>query len=416
MRKDLTYSNYLNVKHIFAFSSLNYLQSGISFIASIILARSLGADVYGHFAYGLVFANTLMVLMQFGTDKTLVRDLVQMEKPERTLTGTAILWFFLSIIGIIGIAIWSFFISDISTIAAWVLMLCTLSGAAQGLTVQAWFDVNEKMSLHAVFSVIGRSVFLIGIVIVLFFLRNEYAILWAAFLLLLSRLITLFLEWNFVLSSVRLIFKEAVPILKKIVSTNSWVWLAAIGNLLMTQGNQLILKDQAGIKQLAYYSVAFQIIMLVRMLQSQIVRLVAPSIANITNDKFEGDIIPKFLRFCGISFLASSVILLPLYFLTPFIVNNFLGEEFIPAIPVMNVLYVWVSIYGIALINNQFLIGLRKEKTFLKITVIFGLLSLILAYFLIKEFHAVGGALSLLIAHLSSIIFQFLIVIKTIKK
>lgn len=416
MNKELSFSRYLNVKHIFTFSGLNYLQAGISFIASIYLARSLGADVYGHFALGLVFANTLLVLMQFGTDKTLVRDLVQLENPERTLSGTAILWFFLSIIGILGIGIWTFFVSDLSRVAAWVLMLCTLSGAAQGLTVEAWFDFKGKMSLHAVFAVIGRLIFLIGIAIILFFIQNQYAILWAAFLLLLSRIITLFLEWRFVLSSANLVLKEAVPRLKNIVRTNSWVWFAAIGNLLMTQANQIILKDLAGLKQLAYYSVAFQIIMLVRMLQRQIVRLVAPSIAQITNPNFKGDIMDKFFRFCGMSFLASTAILLPLYFLTPFIVRRLLGEEFSPAIPVMNVLYVWVSIYGIALINNQFLIGFRKEKFFLKITLIFGVLSLILAYFFIKQFESLGGALSLLIAHSCSIIFQFVVVIKEIKK
>ena len=81
----MEYSQYLSVKHILTFSGLNYLQSLLSFITSILLAKELGSYEYGYFAYGLIFTNTISVIIQFGLDKTLVRDLVQQDDAAQIL-------------------------------------------------------------------------------------------------------------------------------------------------------------------------------------------------------------------------------------------------------------------------------------------------------------------------------------------
>ena len=62
----MEFSKYLSPKYILTFSIANYLQSGISFLVTLLLARELGKEDFGYFSYGMVFANTLFIIMQFG--------------------------------------------------------------------------------------------------------------------------------------------------------------------------------------------------------------------------------------------------------------------------------------------------------------------------------------------------------------
>lgn len=411
----MEFKNYFKVKHILAFSSLNYLQAGISFLISILLARYLGTEGYGTYAYGLIFANTLMTVMQFGTDRTLVRDLVQLKSPDLILSAATLIWFLVGLIGLIGITIWCVF-SDLNVLTAIVVVLCAISGFGQGLTVSGWFDFKGKMSLQSLYGVVGRLTFLIAIIIIMIFPSSYYTVIYIAAILLVSRMLSLMLEWRFVGRTANLAFKESFSFIKLILKNNIWVWWAAIGNLLMTQVNQFILTNKVGPSELAYYGIAFQSIMLIQILQQQINRLTAPSIADVTaSETLDSDrVLRKLKKYCLTSFLSSALILFPLYLITPLIISTFLGDSYLPAIPVMNTLYIWSAFYGMALINNQFLIGLHKQRAYFQTTFIFGVISIFLAFILIDLYQAKGAALSLLIAHSASIIFQFVIVFRAI--
>lgn len=406
------------VKKFFGFSFLNYLQAGVSFLVSIFLAKYLGTEGYGQYAFGLIFANTLMTLMQFGTERTLVRDLVQLKNPDAVLSAASLIWLVIGILGLICVAVWAFFISNIHFNEKIVVVLCTGGGVAQGLTVSGWFDFKDRMSLQSFYGVLGRFFFLLGAFVTVFLIADDYVVVWAALFLLLSRILSLALEWQFVAKTAVMKIEFALPYLRQIINSNIWVWWASIGNLLMTQTNQFILKNKVGPSELAYYSLAFQSVMLIQILQKQITRIIGPSVANVTSADVmnSSEILKKWMHYSAFSFLVSLLLLAPLYFLTPLIVMRFLGVEYLPAVPVMNTLYVWTAIFGAALINNQFLIGLRMQRSYFKITLLFGFISVILAFPLISKYQAQGAALSLLISHFCSIFFQIYIVIRSIRK
>ncbi len=185
----------------------------------------------------------------------------------------------------------------------------------------------------------------------------------------------------------------------------------------MTQANQIILQHKFGSKELANYGLSIQIITIIRLLQTQLLRLTAPSIADVTNAEWKApSVIKKLLRYSALTFGLSVCIVLPMWILTPFLIEKFMGKDYITAIPVLNVLYVWAVLYGIAIINNQFLIGLHLQRFFFISTSIFGLISLLLSELFVDRYRSMGAALSLLISHLCSVIFQFFIVLQKIKQ
>jgi len=416
--QNVSFSKYLKPKYIFTFSSLNYLQAGFSFLVSIFLARQLNKEDFGYFSYGMIFANTLYVIMQFGTDKTLVRDLVQLEKPNLIISSAAWLWLILGLCIVTSIYIWVIFFAGLNFKASLLVICCSALGFVRGMSPMPWFDFKGKANYHSIIILIDRCLFIGGTLAIIFFYKNERAVINVAIVQLISRTVALLIEWKFVANTTKLIIKPVYTFLKKIIKDNIWVWLAALGNLLMTQANQLILNKKFGPKELAVYGLSFQTIMLIRLLQTQILRLLTPTIAEVTNNvkKNPAEVKRKIFRYCLLMLALSSILIFIAYLFTPWFIDTFLGKSYHSAITVLNILYIWILLFGVAIIINQFLIGLRLQRFFFISTTLFGLLSILLAYLFVDKYKVMGAAISLLIAHACSIIFQLIVVLVFINK
>ena len=408
------FNKYLSVKNILRFSSLNYLQSILSFGVSMLLAREMGKSAYGAYVYGLVFYNSLSVLNQFGQDKTLVRDLVQRGNPDTVFAAATWVKLFSSAILLVGVFVWlAFSDKDFDTSVS--VIACAITGVLWGIGPMAWFDYKGKMSQHALQGAVEKLIYICLAALIIFFWRDKQVVAKVVLALLTARVIMSVVEWSFVWHTISRPFDAIGPYIRQIIKDNTWVWLATIGNLLMTQANQLILESYSGKAELANYGLGFQIIMLVRLFQRQIQRLATPAISAVT-DKKSGVVAKsaaiKMYKYCGLVFGLTLVFVVPIYLLAPWFVPLLAGEKFLDAVPVLNILLVWVSLYGAALINNQFLLGLHLQRSLFWTTTIFGLFSLFLAWWLIPIYQARGAALSLLIAHFSSIAVQFYLVIR----
>lgn len=413
----MEFSQYLSFRSIIAFSGLNYLQSALSFFTSLLLAKELGSYEYGYFTYGLIFANTISVIIQFGLDKTLVRDLVQQSDAEKILYAASFLKLVLSIVSVLGIAIWAIFFSSMDASKMYIVVLCTISGCLLGLSPKAWFDIKGKIQAHAYIMLLDRVIFFFGSMFFLYYLRNEFIIINVCVCMLLGRLVMSVMEWKYIRTSAgSMAFERLGRFIKQVFSNNLWVWLAAIGNLMMTHFNQILVDVHMGAEQLGLYGFAFQLITLVKILQNQILRLSTPSISEVVDKEGAKAIMKSFVKNISLSFSLTLLVLLPAFLLAPWFVRNFVGEDFLDTIPIFNVLCIWILLFGVALIANQFLLSFHLQKAYFYITIAFGLLSIYLAYVWIGLFGAVGAALSLLVAHLGSIVVQILLVIRQINK
>lgn len=398
-------------KRFIIFSAINYGQSAISFGSSLLLARHMEVSDYGVITLGIALSNIVFVLMQFGTDKTLVRDLVQQKEIRAELLVQSIFtWFLLGLLCVAGSYLYS-----IGDGYGMILLLLIFSGFIRGLSPIAWYDVTKRMNLQSVFVLIDRSLYISAILAMIFV--DQVLLLNIALALVLSRVVSFLLEWGFLfrkygreLRSV-ISAKNFIPS-KSFFSSNVLVWGAGIGNLMMTQFNQVLLESRSSLKEMAYYGIAFQIVIFVKLFQKQILRYLAPQLASrilnrVAIKKMNGELLRVLLY--------SSLITIPLFIFSPYIISNLLGERYIPAQSTLNVLLIWITLYGVGLIINQYLLNLRKEKSFIYVTLIYGLMSLVIGYFLIGIYGALGAALTLLIAHFLSIITQYILVSSNMK-
>lgn len=413
----MNFNKYLSLRNILAFSSLNYIQAALSFVISMVLARVLGAELYGYYTYGIVFNTTVFILVQFGLDKTLVRDLVQKRNVDHLIWASSFLKLGLSVLALVGVVIWSIGFSEESALKAYIAILFTASGVVYGISPRAWFDYTGQIQQHARLMLFERVFFFLGTLSILFLYEAEHVVWMIAVVLLIGRFLMSLMEWRYVRRTVRRVrFKYLRRPIRDMVFRNSWVWLAALSNLCMTHVNQFVLDAKLGTDQLGYYGLAFQLIMLVQLLQSQVLRLATPSIAQTVNTGSGREIQLKYRRDMLLCIGVTVMMLVPIYYASPWLIKLLVGSEYLGALPVLRVLCFWSLVYGVALINNQYLLSFHLQRPYFYTTLFFGAVSLYLADSFIGYFGLLGAALSLLISHAGSVAVQSIMVIFQIHK
>ena len=108
----------------------------------------------------------------------------------------------------------------------------------------------------------------------------------------------------------------------------------------------------------------------------------------------------------------ASAIGIGVFFVGRFAILNFLADTYQASIPILMALSLWCVVLGPAMIINRFLLCVRLEKYFLYSAVVFGLLAIVLGYFMIPSLQGVGAALTLVISHALSAIFQLVVTIR----
>lgn len=390
----------------------NYGQAGISFLVNFWLARKLGATEYGVLGYGLLVGQICTIVIGYSSERTLVRDLVQSEDRNAMLSASLVLRGVMGLLVVGYCAVWALVSDSLGTKAIPVL-LCSCWGAFSALSARGWLDSQYQMHLHAAVQFAERAFYAgCAVVLVIFAYDRNYAIV-AAACLLIARFISLLVEWGFALRTFKPRLGRFGENLKFLILQNSLILAAAIANLFMTHANQLQLERYFGTGELAAYAIAWQMILMVQLFQSQMVRLLAPRTAELTDvANSTGAIRMVLLRYMVYMLIASGLLLLPVVLVAPWGIASFLNDEYMAAVPVLRVLALWALLYGPGLVLNQFLLGLRLQKTYFVITILSGGLALVLGQLFVPTYGAQSVAWVLLGCHTCSMAAQFVIVIR----
>jgi O-antigen/teichoic acid export membrane protein len=392
-----------------SFSALHYLQSALSLVVSVFLARILGKEGYGHYVYGFLFFNILSTVIHYGQDKTLVRDLVHRGAPNSTFWAGTRVMLIMCLLTFVGILIWVF-VKEHDADTRLVVVIFTLAGFLGGLSPLAWFDYHKQMNRQSLIAVGERVVFFILVVGICYWMFGVTSALLAAGSYLIARIIASLFEWYYVRRTIGQPEEPIQPLVRAIFRDNTWVFLAVLGNLMMTQFNQLILKERTSVSELALYGVSLQIVQVIRLLQRQLLRLNLRGIAESTFALTGRRLLKSLLRRTITSFGATLLLVLPLLLFSKSVLLLLFGASFVEAAPTLRVLLVWISIYGVGLIVNQYLLGLNLQRVFFINTLFFGILAVALSVYWAPEYGSLGTAWALLLSHSGSILTQTLMI------
>lgn len=384
----------------------NYAQAGVGFLVSLWLAKRLGPAEYGILSYGIVVGGICAILAGFASERTLVRDLVHSSNRSAMMTASIVLRLAMAALILGGCLVWVSLDKSLGG-KFWPVIFCSAWGILLALSPKAWLDCQYKMHISAGITFAEKLAYAISIVSLILNGFEGIGATLAAACLLATRALSITGTWLYASKSYSPVLTDVKKNAGYLASQNGLILGAAVANLLMTHANQLLLEHNNGTEKLAHYSVAYQITLLIQLLQSQFVRLLAPRMAKLTRPGEPTEHMrPHLLRYTLYSLAATAVIVLPVAAAAPWLIG-LVDQRYLEAASPLRILCIWLLLYGPGLIINQFLLGLRLHKTFFAITLSAGATALACGQLLVPRYNGVGVALSLLLSHGASIAAQF---------
>ena len=181
---------------------------------------------------------------------------------------------------------------------------------------------------------------------------------------------------------------------------NFLVFMAAMGGLLISSLNQLVLKHSCGSAELGGYAAAWTIVSLGVALLSQVSRIGKPAIARITIEGTKKSERMSFLfKYIFIIFMVAASVGIPVFFFPELILKIFFSPDYISSAGIMKIMGIYILVYSIAIISAQYVVAVRMERLYFFNVICGGCLSIILCYILIPKYSGLGAAFALLIAH-----------------
>lgn len=386
-----------------SFSVINYAQAFISFLITFYLARATGVKIFGDYRLGMTCMNIVSVAGLYGADTALVNDLVQGRPTGPTVINYSVVRLVFGLASTIAVSLWAWYAYHAEPASAFI-PIYALGGIAIGLSLEGWFDYAGYLRRHATLLFLERVLFLVGCFALILMAGKPTAMVLGA-IALLTRMALLSVEYGTAfrggVSGVRRNISK--PVIVSILSRHQWLWYASLANLLRTNVSQLVLDFTSGREQIAYFGLAMQLIMLVRLMQEQAMRLLAPSIATATVPDGDLKVAARTFRQAALRIGGGSMVAALLVVVAGNVVIDHLFPDFAPAKPAMLVLALWVSIRGVGLVSNRFLIGFGMQRVAFDNTIVSGVLALVLTFVLAPHYGAVGVAVAFGVSHALSI-------------
>lgn len=398
------------------FSALNYLTAILPLLLSLVLARNMSAELYGLYMLSLVGFNIFSIVGQIGSDKTLIIALSRSENPRNTLFNvTKAKWSAFVIVSMLLLIVVAF--GGVVNSQLYFLFFGALTGLFFALSPRQWHDFNSTQHIGQIILFLERLIFVIvSLCIVCFFKPSKFVVLAIVIMSLILRLFSTLFDTKLIMNKCVSIQFFSLRQLRIVFVDNVFIILASLGNLLMTQANQLALSSVSGVASLASFGLAMQFVSVIRLGQRQFLRLQIRNLSELNKDA-EKIIYLRTLRSYTLKSLLITLSLGTLiYAVFPVINRYFLHNEYKDVRIILLVLIAWMMVLGVSLGLNQLVLTRGLRKSYFYVTIFYGILSLFLSVKLSIIYSGLGTAIALLMSHLMSVLTQLYLVLKDLKK
>ncbi|MBN2667622.1 MAG: oligosaccharide flippase family protein [Bacteroidales bacterium] len=190
----------------------------------------------------------------------------------------------------------------------------------------------------------------------------------------------------------------------EIVKYGTPLILHVLGAIIMTYSDRFFIKNMVDLKQVGYYSVGYQIGMIIYFLQNSFNQAWTPWLYSKLKS-FNKEVKTQIEKYITYYFISIFFIAFFLWIITPFIFKIFISEQFQPSIQFVPWIVFGFAFNGMYKMFAGFLFFTKSTTTISFITLATALINIILNYFFINTFGAKGAA----IASTVSFMFQFIL-------
>jgi O-antigen/teichoic acid export membrane protein len=393
------------LKTFVSLTGAHVAMAAFSFATTILLANSLGAEVFGQYSYAVAIGGYVFTIAAVGMEQTQVRDLVQTpERSDEFVSGGFILTAIMLLIASFVLLATNVALPEDNRLSIVGVVLAVVLGA-KALDLRPFYDATDRMKLHVSFLTIERFVYFAAVWFVFLFLRSDLSIRMLAILLTGSTVIGLGLQYVWASKRVRIgINRAAIRRSGQIFRSNLWIWGALLATLSFGGLSKIVLRNVSGDAELGGYAVAWQIVTVGSLLMSQVGQIGNPRLArSVIGDINVAERNRFMFRYFVISAGVGAAVGLPAI-LFPTAILSLFREEYVSVAPAMRILGGYVIAIGISQVATQYLVAVRKEATYLTIIIASGLLGPVLFWAFIPEWESTGAAAAVLISHSAGIL------------
>jgi len=361
----------------------------LSLVTTAILTRKLGPEIYGNF---LLITSVWLLFdsaADFGSKVIGVKEASAKEKNQRNEVYVQVAWFrcltslLLFFVGLLVILFWSGFDGlEIEALVA--LLMIGLTAMAGSLEII--FQTEMRMDLK----VVGDIIFPLIFIIFLWFTRNNINLVWIFGVYLLARILSLILGLNLakrVVSKINFVKLDKF-FLKKFIGET---WPMGVYMILFSGYDRaidsILIKQLIGVRDLAYYGLAYKIYGNLIQPAYFLVNSVFPLLSGKIENKKK-----LFWQTTGLMFLGALLVAPTIYFLAPWIIMVLAGNAYLASVEVLRILLVAMVFAYLGHLVGFTLIAKGKQKLILLIGVISLIVNIGGNLLFIPRFGIVGAA------------------------
>lgn len=363
-----------------------------AFFIGVLVIRHLGPDQFGALSYIMAVAFFFTAITKFGLDMIVVKRIVQF--PEKTASIVASAWLIRilsTLITIVFVAISLMFV-EIDSINSFYVLLIAFGGLSQSFwVIEPALNAKENYRSLAlskitqtVISALLRIVLiyldapLLYFVVALVFDHILLSFIYAVSQKVLLNFILLRANINF--DEIRFLYKAAIPIL-----------LSSLSVALYTKMDQLMIAHLLDIHSVGIYSAAVRIIEATYFLPIIFSSVCLPILVRVKlsgNEKYEEYVRSIF----SLMILSGAVVGGLLYIFSEAIVVSLFGVDYRDAVEPLRVLCLGTVFVYVGSLTTTAMIANNLQRVLFIRTLSAAILNIILNYFLILEFGAIGAS------------------------
>lgn len=408
-----------NLQNLSAIVIINCTAAGLGFLTKVKIANVLGKADFGLFAYGLALGMYAAALVNFGLQRTLVRDIIHY--PDRTrgiIVSSLALRGLVLLVVLIGLFAWNLFAGDASRLA-WGIVCIVLAQAIAALDLRGAYDAWGGMTRHSLYFLVYRCSYFAAVWGIILFSPDNLSILWLGLFMTASVLLYLALQYRWALANIP--FADWSTGLARsvllIAKSNLVIWVSTLAVLTMSVSNQILLKHFEGRERLGEYSAAWAFVMIAALCLQQIGRVGNPATARIAQHQNDVRARIRFLaRYICIMLLVASPISLAAIAFPRTLLAILFTPEYSAAGGALRVLGFYVLVYAVGLVASQYVVSVRMERTYLLGVLIGGIASIALSIAMIPRFGPVGSAYAVLVSDSLSILIYYMAVARDLRR
>lgn len=375
----------------------NALGGFLIIVTQVKLANHLGPAPYGLYSYCLAIGEVGCVIVRYGRNKTMLRDLVQRPEKSNALISST----FCS--GIINLLIFFILVISLYRVLDYPLTLgCILLITAPcliSLDFQPVYESIMAMSWQSIYNLIQKILF-VSLIWIAIFTKFDLSIEFLGYITFFSWIVVIAGQYVEItkLYSIKLYRDCNIEELKSLYRSNFVIALSTVFGASFGSIIRIILNNYSDSTSVGVFSAALQLMLISQFILNQIARVGNPMMSEIGKVGYSIVEKKKFVKrylmvmiFCTIPFF------FPLFFFPKLLTQFFFTDEYMEISQLLPLLAIYLLALSIGVVFTQFLISIRKDRLYFLVYIFSGMVSLITALLIIPKYGVFGAIISLCI-------------------